>query len=304
MSIFENIPENISNLDTESKTNLQIFKMFSSNLETCNKRIKLINESFLETIKNYDDYLKNRNELIEIISGFQKDLETLKSSLFSIIQSYHKLTIQNENLYQTINSNNIKIKEMTLENSRLNFQNDIFKSQVKYYKRQNLAKDNFIFELNQRINVLEFENNEKKIQEVDLEMNRNLDNNTAHKENISLNLNQDSYNYYTNVTLPKRIIRKKNNEQDRIKKVINDLEKLNDMDMNLIMSKYGKNILKDISFGNLNDEILSNIEKDIEKINNQNNNTRIKNEVNREMNNNRMVNYKKITDNLKRISTK
>ena len=304
MSIFENIPENISNLDTESKTNLQIFKMFSSNLETCNKRIKLINESFLETIKNYDDYLKNRNELIEIISGFQKDLETLKSSLFSIIQSYHKLTIQNENLYQTINSNNIKIKEMTLENSRLNFQNDIFKSQVKYYKRQNLAKDNFIFELNQRINVLEFENNEKKIQEVDLEMNRNLDNNTAHKENISLNLNQDSYNYYTNVTLPKRIIRKKNNEQDRKKKVINDLEKLNDMDMNLIMSKYGKNILKDISFGNLNEEILSNIEKDIEKINNQNNNTRIKNEVNREMNNNRMVNYKKITDNLKRISTK
>ena len=304
MSIFENIPENISNLDTESKTNLQIFKMFSSNLETCNKRIKLINESFLETIKNYDDYLKNRNELIEIISGFQKDLETLKSSLFSIIQSYHKLTIQNENLYQTINSNNIKIKEMTLENSRLNFQNDIFKSQVKYYKRQNLAKDNFIFELNQRINVLEFENNEKKIQEVDLEMNRNLDNNTAHKENISLNLNQDSYNYYTNVTLPKRIIRKKNNEQNRKKKVINDLEKLNDMDMNLIMSKYGKNILKDISFGNLNDEILSNIEKDIEKINNQNNNTRIKNEVNREMNNNRMVNYKKITDNLKRISTK
>ena len=304
MSIFENIPENISNLDTESKTNLQIFKMFSSNLETCNKRIKLINESFLETIKNYDDYLKNRNELIEIISGFQKDLETLKSSLFSIIQSYHKLTIQNENLYQTINSNNIKIKEMTLENSRLNFQNDIFKSQVKYYKRQNLAKDNFIFELNQRINVLEFENNEKKIQEVDLEVNRNLDNNIAHKENISLNLNQDSYNYYTNVTLPKRIIRKKNNEQDRKKKVINDLEKLNDMDMNLIMSKYGKNILKDISFGNLNDEILSNIEKDIEKINNQNNNTRIKNEVNREMNNNRMVNYKKITDNLKRISTK
>ena len=304
MSIFENIPENISNLDTESKTNLQIFKMFSSNLETCNKRIKLINESFLETIKNYDDYLKNRNELIEIISGFQKDLETLKSSLFSIIQSYHKLTIQNENLYQTINSNNIKIKEMTLENSRLNFQNDIFKSQVKYYKRQNLAKDNFIFELNQRINVLEFENNEKKIQEVDFEVNRNLDNNTAHKENISLNLNQDSYNYYTNVTLPKRIIRKKNNEQDRKKKVINDLEKLNDMDMNLIMSKYGKNILKDISFGNLNEEILSNIEKDIEKINNQNNNTRIKNEVNREMNNNRMVNYKKITDNLKRISTK
>ena len=304
MSEIENASESIVNLETDSKENLQIFKMFSSNLETCNKRIKLINDSFLETIKNYDDYLKDRNELKEIFSEFQKDLETLKSNLFSIIQSYHKLIIQNENLNQNINSNNIKIKESTLENSKISFQNDIIKSQVKYYKRQNLAKDNFIFELNQRINVLEFECYGKKIQEAEYEVNRNLDNNTAHNSIKSLNLNQDSYNYYMNVTLPERIIKKKNNEQDRIKKIINDLGKLNDVDMNLIMNKYGKNILKDISLGNFNEIKLTNVEKDIETINYKNNDIRIKNEVNRKTNNNKIVNYKKITDNLKKNSTK
>ena len=304
MSKIENASKTITNLESDSKSNLQIFKIFSSNLETCNKRIKLINDSFLEIIKNYDEYLKNRNELIEIFYELQKDLETLKSNLFSIIQSYHKLSIKSENLYKTINSNNKKIKEVTIENSNLNFQNDIFKSQVKYYKRQILAKDNFIFELNQKINVLEFKCNEKKIEEIDFEINRNLDNNTARNLNAGLNLNQDSYNYYMNVTLPERIIKKKYNEQDRIKNIMNDLGKLDEMDMSLIISKYGKNVLKDIFLGNFNEEKLINIEKDIETINKKKDDVRIKNEVNIKINNDRAANYKRITNNFKKTSTK
>ena len=304
MSKIENASKTITNLESDSKSNLQIFKIFSSNLETCNKRIKLINDSFLEIIKNYDEYLKNRNELIEIFYELQKDLETLKSNLFSIIQSYHKLSIKSENLYKTINSNNKKIKEVTIENSNLNFQNDIFKSQVKYYKRQILAKDNFIFELNQKINVLEFKCNEKKIEEIDFEINRNLDNNTARNLNAGLNLNQDSYNYYMNVTLPERIIKKKYNEQDRIKIIMNDLGKLDEMDMSLIISKYGKNVLKDIFLGNFNEEKLINIEKDIETINKKKDDVRIKNEVNIKINNDRAANYKRITNNFKKTSTK
>ena len=101
--------------------------------------------------------------------------------------------LERQNYYYPKLNNQIDDSILLSQINELQYQNDILASQVKYYKKQCLEKDNYIFYLKEKLNTLE-----RGVTAITKS--------TKMEDDMSI-----SYLNYNSITLPERIKRDKNN---------------------------------------------------------------------------------------------
>lgn len=195
----------ISNSDLEND-----FNVLYSKIENNSKRMSAIH-SFLynEAQCCCEEFNRERNTITKCFYQYEYETSAIASLLKVLFEKMTSVVNDNKDMLNEIGQLKESIGKLNDERNELKYQNDIIHSQGKYYKKQNLEKDNYIYELKTQIADMQSQFHPQS------QFPSQLD-------KSSLNL---SYKEYDEITLPQRIRRKAS--EDRLSKRPNSSMNIN-----------------------------------------------------------------------------
>ena len=248
-------------------------KNITNDIQTSLNQINSLRDILYNTIQSFDDFSKFRQTLDKLLYDYEKTVFILNKKLQDSLSYYSTLEFNYEMLNKMkdeLDKNNI------IQNENINellFQNEISNSQINYYKKQCLEKDDFIlqlkkkiFEIEKSINnspqnnlTIDYTNYDRIILPERVKRNNinnfenypsdlNSNENTIQQDNINPNINNlklnNKFDYETNFNYGYDY--KDDNH-------INKINKINEINTNyLIPQQQQENNLKSIPVNNLN----------------------------------------------------
>jgi hypothetical protein len=248
-------------------------KNITNDIQTSLNQINSLRDILYNTIQSFDDFSKFRQTLDKLLYDYEKTVFTLNKKLQDSLSYYSSLEFN----YEMLNKMKVELdKNNIIQNENINellFQNEISNSQINYYKKQCLEKDDFILQLKKKIFEIEksiynspqnnltidYSNYDRIILPERVKRNNinnfenypsdlNSNENTIQQDNINPNINNlklnNKFDYETNFNYGYDY--KDDNH-------INKINKINEINTNyLIPQQQQENNLRSIPVNNLN----------------------------------------------------
>ena len=183
--------------NNSSVRDVKDIKNFSNDIQTTLNQINSLRNILYNTIQSFDDFGKFRQTLDKLLYEYEKTVFMINKKLQDILSYYSSLEFNYDSLIKMKDElDKINLNQNEQIND-LQFQNEISNSQINYYKKQCLEKDNFILKLKKKI----------------FEIEKNSYNNP--QDNLILD-----YSTYDKIILPERV---KRNNMNQIENFPTDL---------------------------------------------------------------------------------
>ena len=183
--------------NNSSVRDVKDIKNFSNDIRTTLNQINSLRNILYNTIQSFDDFGKFRQTLDKLLYEYEKTVFMINKKLQDILSYYSSLEFNYDSLIKMKDElDKINLNQNEQIND-LQFQNEISNSQINYYKKQCLEKDNFILKLKKKI----------------FEIEKNSYNNP--QDNLILD-----YSTYDKIILPERV---KRNNMNQIENFPTDL---------------------------------------------------------------------------------
>ena len=183
--------------NNSSVRDVKDIKNFSNDIQTSLNQINSLRNILYNTIQSFDDFGKFRQTLDQLLYEYEKTVFMINKKLQDILSYYSSLEFNYDSLIKMKDElDKINLNQNEQIND-LQFQNEISNSQINYYKKQCLEKDNFILKLKKKI----------------FEIEKNSYNNP--QDNLILD-----YSTYDKIILPERV---KRNNMNQIENFPTDL---------------------------------------------------------------------------------
>ena len=248
-------------------------KNFSNDIQTTLNQINSLRNILYNTIQSFDDFGKFRQTLDKLLYEYEKTVFMINKKLQDILSYYSSLEFN----YDSLTKMKDDLDKINLsQNEQINdllFQNEISNSQINYYKKQCLEKDNFILKLKKKIFeiekssynnpqdnlIIDYSTYDKiilpeRVKRINMNQPENfptdLNSNTLPRDNININKSnieesnqiKNKLDYETNFNYGYDYKEDNNNIKNNI------------IEPNNIISKPSENILRSIPVSNLNKE--------------------------------------------------
>ena len=259
--------------NNSSVRDVKDIKNFSNDIQTTLNQINSLRNILYNTIQSFDDFGKFRQTLDKLLYEYEKTVFMINKKLQDILSYYSSLEFN----YDSLTKMKDDLDKINLsQNEQINdllFQNEISNSQINYYKKQCLEKDNFILKLKKKIFEIEKSsyNNPQDNLIIDYSTydkiilpERVKRNNMNQPENFPTDLNSNTLPR-DNININKSNIEESNQIKNKLDyetnfnygydyKEDNNNIKNNIIEPNNIISKPSENILRSIPVSNLNKE--------------------------------------------------
>ena len=248
-------------------------KNFSNDIQTTLNQINSLRNILYNTIQSFDDFGKFRQTLDKLLYEYEKTVFMINKKLQDILSYYSSLEFN----YDSLTKMKDDLDKINLsQNEQINdllFQNEISNSQINYYKKQCLEKDNFILKLKKKIFeiekssynnpqdnlIIDYSTYDKiilpeRVKRINMNQPENfptdLNSNTLPRDNLNINKSnieesnqiKNKLDYETNFNYGYDYKEDNNNIKNNI------------IEPNNIISKPSENILRSIPVSNLNKE--------------------------------------------------
>ena len=259
--------------NNSSVRDVKDIKNFSNDIQTSLNQINSLRNILYNTIQSFDDFGKFRQTLDQLLYEYEKTVFMINKKLQDILSYYSSLEFN----YDSLTKMKDELDKINFsQNEQINdlqFQNEISNSQINYYKKQCLEKDNFILKLKKKIFEIEKSsyNNPQDNLIIDYSTydkiilpERVKRNNMNQSEYFPTDLNSNSLPR-DNINIDKNNIEVSNQIKNKLDyetnynygydyKEDNNKIKNNIINQNTIISKASDNILRSIPVSNLNKE--------------------------------------------------
>ena len=264
--------------NNSSVRDVKDIKNFSNDIQTTLNQINSLRNILYNTIQSFDDFGKFRQTLDKLLYEYEKTVFMINKKLQDILSYYSSLEFNYDSLIKMKDElDKINLNQNEQIND-LQFQNEISNSQINYYKKQCLEKDNFILKLKKKI--FEIEKNSYNNPQDNLILDystydkiilpeRVKRNNMNQIENFPTDLNSNSLpsENINNININKNNLEVSNQIKNKLdyetnfnygydyKEDNNNLKNnINIINQNNTISKQSDNILRSIPISNLNKE--------------------------------------------------
>jgi hypothetical protein len=259
--------------NNSSVRDVKDIKNFSNDIQTTLNQINSLRNILYNTIQSFDDFGKFRQTLDKLLYEYEKTVFMINKKLQDILSYYSSLEFN----YDSLTKMKDDLDKINLsQNEQINdllFQNEISNSQINYYKKQCLEKDNFILKLKKKIFeiekssynnpqdnlIIDYSTYDKiilpeRVKRINMNQPENfptdLNSNTLPRDNININKSnieesnqiKNKLDYETNFNYGYDYKEDNNNIKNNI------------IEPNNIISKPSENILRSIPVSNLNKE--------------------------------------------------
>ena len=259
--------------NNSSVRDVKDIKNFSNDIQTTLNQINSLRNILYNTIQSFDDFGKFRQTLDKLLYEYEKTVFMINKKLQDILSYYASLEFN----YDSLTKMKDDLDKINLsQNEQINdllFQNEISNSQINYYKKQCLEKDNFILKLKKKIFeiekssynnpqdnlIIDYSTYDKiilpeRVKRINMNQPENfptdLNSNTLPRDNININKSnieesnqiKNKLDYETNFNYGYDYKEDNNNIKNNI------------IEPNNIISKPSENILRSIPVSNLNKE--------------------------------------------------
>ena len=259
--------------NNSSVRDVKDIKNFSNDIQTTLNQINSLRNILYNTIQSFDDFGKFRQTLDQLLYEYEKTVFMINKKLQDILSYYSSLEFN----YDSLTKMKDDLDKINLsQNEQINdllFQNEISNSQINYYKKQCLEKDNFILKLKKKIFeiekssynnpqdnlIIDYSTYDKiilpeRVKRINMNQPENfptdLNSNTLPRDNININKSnieesnqiKNKLDYETNFNYGYDYKEDNNNIKNNI------------IEPNNIISKPSENILRSIPVSNLNKE--------------------------------------------------
>ena len=259
--------------NNSSVRDVKDIKNFSNDIQTSLNQINSLRNILYNTIQSFDDFGKFRQTLDKLLYEYEKTVFMINKKLQDILSYYSSLEFN----YDSLTKMKDDLDKINLsQNEQINdllFQNEISNSQINYYKKQCLEKDNFILKLKKKIFeiekssynnpqdnlIIDYSTYDKiilpeRVKRINMNQPENfptdLNSNTLPRDNININKSnieesnqiKNKLDYETNFNYGYDYKEDNNNIKNNI------------IEPNNIISKPSENILRSIPVSNLNKE--------------------------------------------------
>ena len=264
--------------NNSSVRDVKDIKNFSNDIQTTLNQINSLRNILYNTIQSFDDFGKFRQTLDKLLYEYEKTVFMINKKLQDILSYYSSLEFNYDSLIKMKDElDKINLNQNEQIND-LQFQNEISNSQINYYKKQCLEKDNFILKLKKKI--FEIEKNSYNDPQDNLILDystydkiilpeRVKRNNMNQIENFPTDLNSNSLpsENINNININKNNLEVSNQIKNKLdyetnfnygydyKEDNNNIKNnINIINQNNTISKQSDNILRSIPISNLNKE--------------------------------------------------
>jgi hypothetical protein len=259
--------------NNSSVRDVKDIKNFSNDIQTTLNQINSLRNILYNTIQSFDDFGKFRQTLDKLLYEYEKTVFMINKKLQDILSYYSSLEFNYDSLIKMKDElDKINLNQNEQIND-LQFQNEISNSQINYYKKQCLEKDNFILKLKKKIFeiekssynnpqdnlIIDYSTYDKiilpeRVKRINMNQPENfptdLNSNTLPRDNININKSnieesnqiKNKLDYETNFNYGYDYKEDNNNIKNNI------------IEPNNIISKPSENILRSIPVSNLNKE--------------------------------------------------
>ena len=259
--------------NNSSVRDVKDIKNFSNDIQTTLNQINSLRNILYNTIQSFDDFGKFRQTLDKLLYEYEKTVFMINKKLQDILSYYSSLEFNYDSLIKMKDElDKINLSQNEQINDLL-FQNEISNSQINYYKKQCLEKDNFILKLKKKIFeiekssynnpqdnlIIDYSTYDKiilpeRVKRINMNQPENfptdLNSNTLPRDNININKSnieesnqiKNKLDYETNFNYGYDYKEDNNNIKNNI------------IEPNNIISKPSENILRSIPVSNLNKE--------------------------------------------------
>ena len=259
--------------NNSSVRDVKDIKNFSNDIQTTLNQINSLRNILYNTIQSFDDFGKFRQTLDKLLYEYEKTVFMINKKLQDILSYYSSLEFN----YDSLTKMKDDLDKINLsQNEQINdllFQNEISNSQINYYKKQCLEKDNFILKLKKKIFeiekssynnpqdnlIIDYSTYDKiilpeRVKRINMNQPENfptdLNSNTLPRDNLNINKSnieesnqiKNKLDYETNFNYGYDYKEDNNNIKNNI------------IEPNNIISKPSENILRSIPVSNLNKE--------------------------------------------------
>ena len=264
--------------NNSSVRDVKDIKNFSNDIQTTLNQINSLRNILYNTIQSFDDFGKFRQTLDKLLYEYEKTVFMINKKLQDILSYYSSLEFN----YDSLTKMKDELDKINFsQNEQINdlqFQNEISNSQINYYKKQCLEKDNFILKLKKKIFEIEKSsyNNPQDNLIIDYSTydkiilpERVKRNNMNQIENFPTDLNSNSLpsENINNININKNNLEVSNQIKNKLdyetnfnygydyKEDNNNIKNnINIINQNNTISKQSDNILRSIPISNLNKE--------------------------------------------------
>ena len=264
--------------NNSSVRDVKDIKNFSNDIQTTLNQINSLRNILYNTIQSFDDFGKFRQTLDQLLYEYEKTVFMINKKLQDILSYYSSLEFNYDSLIKMKDElDKINLNQNEQIND-LQFQNEISNSQINYYKKQCLEKDNFILKLKKKIFEIEKSSYNNPQDNLILDYStydkiilpeRVKRNNMNQIENFPTDLNSNSLpsENINNININKNNLEVSNQIKNKLdyetnfnygydyKEDNNNIKNnINIINQNNTISKQSDNILRSIPVSNLNKE--------------------------------------------------